>query len=75
MLNIFNTNRKMNNSIWFTLLYIAFGILLIVPGILSLQNEKKKPVAKQQDLIIILSYVLICLGIIIALGIGKTLIL
>lgn len=55
---------------WVTLLYIFFGLLLFVPGILALQNEKKKPVEKQQDRVILLAYVLICLGVIIAAGLG-----
>ena len=53
------------------ILTVFLGLLLMVPGVLLLVQEFQKPVEKQQDQIKILSYVLLLLGGMIALGFGR----
>ena len=65
-------NNKLSTTAG-VLISLFFGLLLIVPGILLLVREFKKPIKEQVDNMKVLGYVFIFLGLMIALGFGKNL--
>lgn len=55
------------------LLSVLFGLILMIPGVLLLVREFQKPVETQQDTIKIMAYLLLLLGGLIAIGLGRSL--
>jgi formate hydrogenlyase subunit 3/multisubunit Na+/H+ antiporter MnhD subunit len=57
-------------SIAATLIFIAIGMLLFIPGFLIVKNEQKKPAGQQSAGLKALGYILMIIGCLVALGLG-----
>jgi hypothetical protein len=57
-------------SIAATIIFIAIGLLLFIPGFLIVKKEQKKPGDQQSMGLKVMGYILMILGCIVALGLG-----